>query len=231
MKAFYTILISCFCIGFSWSQTDIASLEYYFNQDPGVGLGTSIDIDPDAENIDQNFSISTTGLPAGTHRLFVRAINTNGESSIYSNKTFVVLPEADANNSDITEVEYYFDQDPGIGNGTVIDLADASSIDEAVTVSTTGLPIGTHRLFVRVKNSNSKSSIYDNKTFRVLPEADENNSDITEVEYYFDQDPGIGNGTVIDLADASSIDEAVTVSTTGLPIGTHRLFVRVKNSN
>lgn len=232
MKALYTLILSCFYIGLSWSQNtaDIVSLEYFFDQDPGVGLGTSIDIDPDAETINQSFNISTSGLPSGTHTLFLRALNANGKASIAESKTFRVAPSSDNNTADIVEAEYYFDQDPGIGNGTVIDLVNAANIDETVAISTTGLSPGTHHLFVRTKNSANAYSLYEHKTFRVAPAADNNTSDIVEAEYYFDQDPGVGNGTAIDLVDATSIDEAIAVSTTGLSLGTHHLFVRTKNS-
>ncbi|MGB1307952.1 MAG: T9SS type A sorting domain-containing protein [Oceanihabitans sp.] len=229
MKTIYTLLC-CFCVGFTIAQSDIASMEYYIDTDPGFGNGTLIDINPDAETIDQSFSISTSGLSVGTHRLFIRAINTNGDTSIYEHRTFRIAPPAETNTSDIVEAEYFFNQDPGVGLATAIDLTDAETIDEALSVSTTSLPIGTHRLFVRVKNSANEWSLYEHKTFRIAPTVETNTSDIVEAEYFFNQDPGVGLATAIDLTDAETIDEALTVSTTSLPIGTHRLFVRVKNS-
>ncbi len=233
MKAFYTIVLSCFCIGFSWSQntSDIASLEYYFDQDPGVGLGTSIDINPDTEVIDQSFNISTTGLLEGTHKLFIRAINADGEASLMESKTFRITPTPDNNSSDIVEAEYFFNQDPGVGNGTAIDLMDAETIDEALSVSTSGLPTGTHRLFVRVKNSNDEYSLYEHKIFRVAPVSDINTASITAAEYYIDVDPGVGNGTTISVT-GDSIDEVLSIPTTvGLAQGDHYLHIRVRNTD
>ncbi|WP_157448683.1 MULTISPECIES: hypothetical protein [Bizionia] len=47
MKALYTFLIGCFCIGVSLAQSDIASVAYFFDTDPGIGNGILVDIDPD----------------------------------------------------------------------------------------------------------------------------------------------------------------------------------------
>lgn len=78
MKALYTFLIGCFCVGVTLAQSDISSLEYFFDTDPGIGNGVSIDIDPDVELLNQNFNIPTTGLSQGTHRLFMRFVNVTG---------------------------------------------------------------------------------------------------------------------------------------------------------
>ncbi|WP_456439806.1 T9SS type A sorting domain-containing protein [Psychroserpens sp.] len=230
MKALYTFLISCFCVGITLAQSDIASLEYFVDTDPGVGLATAIDINPDAETIDQSFSISTSGLTVGTHRLFIRAINVDGDASMYEHKTFRIAPASDSNLSDIVEVEYFVDQDPGIGNATFIDVVDGEIVDETLTIPTGSFSLGTHRLFVRVKNSANEWSLYEHKTFRIAPVSDNNSSDIVEAEYFVDQDPGIGNATFIDVVDGEIVDETLTIPTGSFSLGTHRLFVRVKNS-
>jgi gliding motility-associated-like protein len=54
-----------------YDQT-ITKLEYFFDSDPGAGSGTSIDIDPDTDILDQNFVIDATALSAGSHTLYVR---------------------------------------------------------------------------------------------------------------------------------------------------------------
>jgi len=230
MKVLYTFLISCFCVGMLFSQTDISSVEYFFDTDPGFGNGTSIDINPDAALIDQTFNISTTGLIVGTHRLFLRAVNVDGTSSMYEHKTFRVNPVSDTNISTLVEAEYFFDIDPGFGSGTLIDIVDIDNLDDVLTVSTSGLSVGTHRLFVRVKNTAGVWSLYDHKTFRVAPASDANTSTLVEAEYFVDIDPGFGNGILIDIVDIDNLDDVLSVSTSGLSIGTHRLFIRVKNA-
>jgi 5-deoxy-D-glucuronate isomerase len=231
MKALYTFLIGCFCVGVTLAQSDIASVEYFFDVDPGIGNGTVIDINPDVELLNQNFSISTASLSQGSHRLFMRVVNSDGDTSFYVNKTFLIADVPETNSADITDAEYFFDVDPGIGSGTNIDITDIANLDENLLISTSSLSVGTHRLFIRVKNANNFWSMYTNKTFRVSDVPATNNADIVEAEYYFNTDPGIGSATSIDVTDVSNLDENFLIATASLPIGTHRLFIRVKNAN
>ncbi|WP_339632844.1 T9SS type A sorting domain-containing protein [Bizionia echini] len=231
MKALYTFLIGCFCVGISLAQSDIASVEYFFNTDPGIGNGTQVDIDPDVELLDQSFNISTIGLPIGTHRLFMRVINVDGTTSMYNYKTFRISDVPDSNTANITEAEFFFNVDPGLGNGTIANVTDAGSVNRSFNISTAGLPIGTHRLFFRFKNENNEWSMYTYKTFRKSDIPETNSFDIVEAEYFFDTDPGFGNGTNLDVADVTVLDENLNIPTSGLSIGTHRMFLRVKNSN
>jgi hypothetical protein len=231
MKAIYTLLLGCFCVGVTLAQSDIASVEYYFNTDPGVGNGTLIDIDPDVELLDQNFNISTTGLPIGTHQLFMRVVNVDGSISMHTHRNFRILDVPNTNTADIVEAEYYFNTDPGFGNGISINVANLDNLDEDYIISTSALPVGTHRMFMRVKNSNNRWSLYTHKMFKIADVPFTNQADIVEAEYYFNTDPGFGNGTSIDVADMDALDEDFIISTSGLPIGTHRMFMRVKNSS
>ncbi|MEZ4781746.1 MAG: T9SS type A sorting domain-containing protein [Flavobacteriaceae bacterium] len=231
MKALYTFLLCCFCLGVVVGQSDIASIEYFFDADPGIGNGILIDIDPDAASIDQNFNIPTTGLSEGTHRLFMRSVNLDGTISMFEHKTFRIAPASDNNTSDIVEAEYFVDQDPGVGNANFIDVVDGSLVNEALNINTGSMSNGTHRLFVRVKNSDNTWSLYDHKTFRIAPASDNNISDIDEAEYFIDVDPGIGNATSLVL-NGDVLDENLTIPTPGgISQGDHYLHIRVKNTD
>lgn len=52
MKALYTFFLGCFCVGVMLAQSDIASVEYFFDTDPGIGNGIILDIDPDIDILD-----------------------------------------------------------------------------------------------------------------------------------------------------------------------------------
>jgi Secretion system C-terminal sorting domain len=55
---------------------NISRMEYFIDTDPGFGLGTSIPFTAGTDVTVTNFSISTVGLPAGNHVLYIRS-NTN----------------------------------------------------------------------------------------------------------------------------------------------------------
>ena len=215
-----------------YAQGDISTVEYYFNTDPGVGNGTVIDVNPDVEVLSQNFTIPTTSLSAGTHRLFVRAVKDDGSVSYQYYQSFTIKPgNATFNNADIDGAEYYFDTDPGLGNGIPISIGPNQLIDENTAIVTSALSEGNYRAFIRVKNSNGFWSYYDRVTFSVVPLADFNLADINAVEYFFDQDPGVGNGNPIAVTATDVLNQNLLIPSTGLSQGTHRLFIRTQNED
>jgi hypothetical protein len=212
------------------NTADIVEAEYYFNTDPGIGNGINIDV-ADVASLDENFSIPTTTLPIGTHRMFLRVKNSDNHWSMYANKTFRVSDVPDTNLADIVEAEYYFDTDPGFSNGNNIDVADVASLDENFSIPTSSLSIGTHRMFLRVKNSDNSWSMYDNKTFRVSDVPYTNTASIVSAEYFIDVDPGIGNATALTVS-GDVLDENIVVPTSGsIAQGDHYLHIRVQNAD
>lgn len=127
----------------------------------------------------------------------------------------------------ISGIEYYFDSDPGPGNGNQLyPSRDAVSLDEPI--STASLEPGIHRLFVRVKNDEAIWGLPQSASFMVpftAPAFSERN--VAAVECFFDTDPGVGNGNLIHGRNGVSLDELV--STAALEPGIHRLFTRAKD--
>jgi hypothetical protein len=133
----------------------------------------------------------------------------------------------------ITAMEYYIDTDPGAGNATPIPPLDGSynSVQETgrVTLNTTGLKPGPHQVYVRAKNSNNVWGTYPPQLLNVYQR-----TYVKRVEYYIDSDPGLGNGTPLQAVDGAfdSITEAIkgSISTSGLSVGVHTLYVRAQNA-
>ena len=60
----------------------------------------------------------------------------------------------------INTVEYFFDTDPGFGNGTQVTV-NSTSLDSTFNFAIAALPAGLHTFFVRLKNSaNQWSTVY-----------------------------------------------------------------------
>lgn len=123
----------------------------------------------------------------------------------------------------ISGAEYFFDSDPGVGNGTPINIiAPSGEVTFPATISTTGLEPGYHILYVRTKSSDDLWSLYEYREFII-------ESPIQQAEYFFDEDPGVGNGTALAvLPGAQSITS--TIPTTGLDDGEHLLFLRTRQA-
>jgi Secretion system C-terminal sorting domain len=120
----------------------------------------------------------------------------------------------------IYKAEYFFDTDPGPGNGLPLTIASPGDpVTFTSSISTAGLEPGFHMLFVRTRTIKGWS-LYEPREFSIAPA-------IEEAEYFFDTDPGVGNGTPFSTNSPSAFTE--TVSTAGLSPGPHVLFVRVKS--
>lgn len=209
------------------NSANIASAEYFFDTDPGVGNGNAMSVS--GNMVDQDFSLPTTGLSSGVHKLYVRLVNTDGTWSLYDKNVFYVSPDNE-NSASIASAEYFFDTDPGVGNGTALKVS-GNAIDQNFGVPTTGLSNGIHKLHVRLVNTNGTWSLYDKHVFYV-DQGNSNTALITAAEYFFDIDPGIGNATAIDLDDQETIDMDMAIDVpSDLPAGDHFLYMRVQNTN
>jgi len=133
--------------------------------------------------------------------------------------------------------EYFIDTDPGAGLGTAFNTGiSADSVTTNLTVSTTGLAVGFHKLYVRYKDDLGQWGLHDQTLFYVYdtmpPAALSVAAQIASAEYFIDTDPGVKLGTAFNTgAPADSVTNSLTVSTTGLAVGFHKLYVRYKDSN
>jgi PKD repeat protein len=134
---------------------------------------------------------------------------------------------------DVIAAEYYYDEDPGIGNATPLNIAGGDSVYFATFIPTTGLSLGYHDLSIRVKNDNYKWSIVHSETVFIIdtliypPKIE---PPLVSAEYFFDEDPGAGNGIAFPITKADSIETDIQVNTLGLEVGYHTVAFRVMDS-
>lgn len=217
---------------------NITKAEYYFDTDPGFGLGTNIPLTA-ASNLPALLAtMNTASLNPGIHRLYIRSKNASGKWSITSSRLFAVepnYPAAPAIAGNINKAEYYIDTDPGFGLGTNIPLTAATNLPALIaSINTASIPAGIHRIYVRSKNVEGKWSITSSSLFAVTPQYPSSPAvagNITKAEFYIDNDPGFGQATSIPLTAASNIPALLaTINTTTTPPGIHRLCIRAQNN-
>ncbi|MFT3935570.1 MAG: CARDB domain-containing protein [Chitinophagaceae bacterium] len=221
---------------------NIVAAEYFIDTDPGFGAGTTIAITPGINLSNVSVSVNTAGLTNGTHRLYIRTKNNEGRWSMSLVKDFIVdfdftYPAAPVAAQNIIAAEYFIDSDPGFGSGTVISITPGLNLSNvSVAVNTTGLTIGTHRLYIRTKSNEGRWNLTQVKDFIVdvdysYPAAPVAAQNITSAEYFIDTDPGFGAGTAISITAGTNLSAVnASVNTTGLSIGVHRLYLRTKNA-
>jgi gliding motility-associated-like protein len=128
----------------------------------------------------------------------------------------------------LTRAEYFFNADPGTGNGTALPVTPAGVLDVNYSIPITSLSAGFHRLTLRFRDNTGKWSHGQARNFfitpplPVIPQA----VNITRAEYFIDTDPGRGNGVSISVSAASSLNQNVSVPLNSLPAGFHNITFR-----
>ncbi|MCG2614659.1 choice-of-anchor D domain-containing protein [Terrimonas sp. NA20] len=220
---------------------NIIAAEYFIDTDPGNGNGTAIAIAPGVSMADVPVAVNTGSLTTGVHRLYIRVKNAEGSWSLTSVKDFVVdfdfnYPSPPPAAQNLTAAEYFIDTDPGFGNGTQIAITPGTDIASQTTaINTASLALGTHRLYIRLRNNEGSWSLVSVKEFIVdsevaYPVAPPAAQNVIAAEYFINTDPGAGNGTAIALTAGTDVQNIpVAVNTAGLSAGTHHLFIRTRN--
>lgn len=208
----------------------INRVEYYFDSDPGFGSGTSIPITP-ATDLTFDFTIPLNTVSEGFHLLYMRA-KSNGLWSLPTAKqVFVQRGAQTATVLFINRVEYFFDADPGLGNGITIHITAGADVSQNLTLLLSTIPDGFHIVYFRARTTDGRWSIPVAKTVFVQRNAQSAATPLLKkIEYFFDMDPGIGNGTTIALS-ASSSDQLLTIDLSAVPTGFHLLYMRSQDVN
>lgn len=133
----------------------------------------------------------------------------------------------------ISSAEYFFNEDPGVGNGTALTVdSNSGELTQNFSISTSGLSEGFNSFYIRTLNDFEAGvwSLYGReliyiKSFNFI------GSEVTDAEYFIDSDPGIGNGTSIEFDDPSLSIQSFVYSTSGsgLSQGVHVFYIRVRN--
>jgi Secretion system C-terminal sorting domain len=219
---------------------NITAAEYFIDTDPGFGSATSIPLSA-ATNIPALIAaVNLTGITPGVHQLMLRSKDANGIWSITATSTFENLQPLYSSAPavvNITSAEYFIDADPGFGLGTTVPLTPAVNINNLlVSIDLTGVGApGNKLLFIRSIDANGKWSLTSNTQFNnavyIYPPTPIASGNVMVMEYFFDTDPGFGNGTPVSFTSSPDLNNFLfSADISSLPIGTHTLFIRSKQN-
>src|SRR6185503_21127028 len=138
---------------------------------------------------------------------------------------------AAARSQNIANAEYFFDSDPGPGNGTALTVSSPGDIVNInASISTAALSSGFHFLAIRVKDVNGTWGLYEKRGFYISSSTSDA-ANINGAEYFFDTDPGTGNGTSLSVGASGGIVNFTANIPTSLSAGFHFLAIRVKGTD
>lgn len=211
--------------------TALTRAEYFIDTDPGFGNGTNLPI-TSGTSINLTFTVPLNSLSPGFHTLHVRTRDNTARWAHAHIQTFYVVPPVTPPGAiNLTKAEYFFDADPGQGNGTPITITGGSTQNNAFTIPLNGLSEGFHRLNIRYKNNASPASWSHafQGTFFIIPASTLPSQNITRIEYFIDTDPGYGQANTVSFTPAASIDQSAAIDLTSVPAGNHILYARAKD--
>jgi hypothetical protein len=217
------LLFFCFARG-----QQLTAAEYYFDTEPGVGNGTALSVTT-GDSILFSGSIPATSLSTGFHFLYIRTKDSNGAWQISERRMFYIH-SGNTTSAILTAAEYFFDTEPGVGNGTALTVITGDSILFSGNISSASLSNGFHFLYIRAKDANGvwgmreRRMIYIQGGSTVAPS-------LLGAEYFFDTDPGVGNGTALTVVPGDSILFSGAIASGALPVGFHMLYTRTKDLN
>ena len=227
VKMFYKSMVT------SSSLPNITKAEYFFDTDPGFGMGSDIPVVPAANISNFQYAIGLGSVAAGFHTLYIRTKDANNRWSLSQVKMFYKSAVSSSTVPNITKAEYFFDTDPGFGMGSSIPVTSSPNINNLqVAIGLGTVAGGFHTLYVRAKDDHDRWSLCQVKPFYKsvinvgpLPQ-------ITKVEYFFDGDPGFGMGINVPVTPSTNINNlSFTIDLSSLPLGVHTVWIRAKDAN
>jgi len=221
--------------------TNVVQAEYYWDVDPGQGSGTVIlALDGSLDNAIEKLFSSSVNIPAnGVHTFNLRV---KGNDGFWSNPFSYVMNVSNqtlvSRLTNVVQAEYYWDIDPGQGNGITI-LALDGNLDDAIEEifsNSVNIPVnGVHTFNLRVKGvdgfwSNSFSYVMNVSNQDLVTRS----INISQAEYFWDTDPGEGNGYPILASDGNFDNEIELLFSNSLNMpstGIYLFNLRVKDVN
>jgi hypothetical protein len=159
-----------------------------------------------------------------------------GTWSLYDRVTFYVSQEISGSDDviNLAAAEYWFDSDPGPGNGTELAITgNPDQLTENFVIPLGTLESGYHELGLRTQNLDGTWSLYDRKTFYLIDnEIFETDpvSPLTGAEFLYDTAFGFGSGTEINITATENPDEyTIEIPTTDVTCDIHDVWISVKN--
>ena len=130
-----------------------------------------------------------------------------------------------------SKAEYFFDADPGQGNGIAINLSgNSDTVQFAPSIPILALSAGLHKMGFRVMHNAGFWGLTETRSFYIFS-VSAAMPDIVGAEYFYDNDPGAGNGTAISFnGNFSTYSGSLLLPIGALPPGNHQMGIRVKNA-
>jgi len=240
---YITLILLCICAN-SFGQV-LSNAEYFWDTDPGEGNGISFNAaDGSFNSGNEGFLLNNISVPSttGLHVFCVRSKDSNNQWGPVNKQVVDVSNVPLAANAVPTnaQAEYFWDTDPGQGNGIAFAATDGNldaTLETLLQTVTTPAAHGLHTFNARVMDSNSQWGPVNKQVIDVNNSLLGSNAvpTIEAAEYFWDVDPGEGNGIAFSATDGnfnSTVEKFFNDNVAIVnPVGPHVFFTRAKDNS
>ena len=215
------------------TDSRITRAEYFIDTDPGFGSAVNIPIATPADKLELSFNVNLGALSQGFHMLVIRTRDYTGRwSSAFERVFYVYRSQSDAA-AQITKAEYFIDTDPGFGSAVSVPIATpANKLELSFNVDINSLDQGFHMIVLRTRDNTGRWSPASQQVFYVFKAVPAATANVTAIEYFLDNDPGFGKGTIYNIpVPASKVAAEFTANLTGVTNGSHVLYLRAEDAS
>jgi hypothetical protein len=211
-------------------EAEIVAAECFVDSDPGQGAATTLTVNS-AMEVTLNDSFDLDGYDPGWYRIYLRYQDERGFWSSADCRLFELRTEdIPPTSAEIVAAEYFFNNDPGSGNGSALSVTTGVEVTVADNLEYTGLEPGLQLLYLRYQDNLTRWSLAAGRLFYINevhlpPESPQ----IVAAEYFFDIDPGQGNGTPVSVTPGAEVTLATSVDAGDLDYGLHRFYLRMQD--
>lgn len=222
------LLLMC-CASLAKAQPDISKIEYWIDTDPGFDNAIATTGFTGTNDLNTQI-LASSSISTGLHTLGLRSKDVSG---LWSHTNVFTILVDDTTITWLGGIEYFVDNDPGFGNA--IAFSGFTSQQNVITQISANLPgnlsVGNHFIGIRSRLTNNKWSHTNSIPVYV---ADTASGVITRLEYFWDTDPGFGNGIDSVLA-SPAVDIINGIFTDSVPVSfllnsSHVLYQRSMDS-
>ena len=224
----YFILISLIFIKLSVAAAqNVVQAEYFIDNDAGVGNNTAVNLANPAADGTYNINLNLAGQSIGYHKIYIRTKDSDGNWSLTSRRNIEITSSGFSKK--ITGGEYFFDNDPGFSLATAVSISPQDSlILQNFAAATAALPVGYHKLYIRLRDSDGNWSLSARRNMEVISASV---YVIAGAEYFFNSDPGVSNANAVAFTlPVSDSSFTFKIPIANIPAGSHTLYIRAKDS-
>ncbi|WP_276876793.1 T9SS type A sorting domain-containing protein [Chryseobacterium joostei] len=238
MKNYIYSIIALLMVMLCPAQVFVSQAEYFWDTDPGTGNGTPVlAADGSFNSVFEQLTKTGIATPgSGLHKFSVRIKDNTGVwGPVFTNVIDVQQNPTTALMA-LAQAEYFWDNDPGTGNGTPVLATDGSfnSVFEQLTKTDIVTPgNGLHKFSVRIKDNTGVWGPVFTNVINVQQNPTSTLMALAQAEYFWDTDPGAGNGTPVLAADGSFNSTYEQLIKTGIALpsnGLHVFNIRIKDN-